>query len=184
MDSAAPTRDSEMVLEFLFVCISLRTIGNTFTTAPSCRFRAVLLARVVSSVLAGDCVRPEVLASQLRGTESRATTGNPTVRVIDGNHWGCPELPSSPPMLRHLVRIPQPMCVAQFSFAYSAFRMGMSGFPRLRPYAPAADASTADCFAGASATSATPTIPSKATATSNSPRSLAIWNACMNITAA
>jgi hypothetical protein len=33
----------------------------------------------------------------LRGTELRATTGSQIVRVIDGNHWGCPELPSSPP---------------------------------------------------------------------------------------
>jgi hypothetical protein len=86
-----------MVFEFVFVCMSLHTIGNTFTTAPKLLVRAVLLARVVSSVLAGDCVRREVLASQLRGTDSRATTGNPIVRVIDGDHWGCPELPGSPP---------------------------------------------------------------------------------------
>jgi len=51
-----------MVLKFVFVCMSLHTIGNTFTTTPKLLARAVLLARVVSSVLAGDCVRPELLA--------------------------------------------------------------------------------------------------------------------------
>ncbi len=46
------------------------------------------------------------------------------------------------------------------------------------------DARYADCFAGASAISAMPTITSAGTSPSRCPRSLAFWNACTAIIAA
>ena len=55
---------------------------------------------------------------------------------------------------------------------------------RRRSYAPDADARYADCFVGASAISATPTIMRAGTSPRRCPRSLAFWNACTAIIAA
>ncbi len=61
--------------------------------------------------------------------------------------------------------------------------VGIGCFPRVRDYAAAADASSPDCFAGASTIRAAPMIASTATAIRKSRRSLAIWNASTAITA-
>ena len=78
---------------------------------------------------------------------------------------------------------------ANCSFEHSAlasFRMGMTGSASFQraSLAPDADARYADCFAGASAISATPTIMRAGTSPSRCPRSLAFWNACTDIMAA
>ena len=53
--------------------ISLRTIGNTFAIGASFSSLRSSFTRTVSSLLAGDCVDREILASQLRVEGMRAT---------------------------------------------------------------------------------------------------------------
>jgi hypothetical protein len=52
--------------------------------------RKAMVHRTVSSVLAGDCVNRETMASQLRVVGLRATTGNRTVRVYGRHPLGMP----------------------------------------------------------------------------------------------
>jgi hypothetical protein len=109
------------------------------------------------------------------------------LRGIAGNRHPGATAKSRPAFAATTTSFPDVLRVFYCSFAYSAlacFRAGTSGFPRVRTYALAVDASSPECFVGASAINTTPMTTRTADPTRNPTRWLAISSPSMDIATA